>query len=263
MPYDTKRLLSRKDDLGATILDVEAAPGAGTGQVRLRTDSFALTTNNITYAAYGDSIGYWQVFPTARVGYGAMPVWGFATVVESLDDGVPVGTRVWGYLPVGDGLTVTAENVTGKSFMDGASNRAAVPAVYSRYVRVDGDPHYRREHEAFQMLYRPLFITSYTAVDFLLDASLFGAKQIVISSASSKTAYGVAWCLREAGIPLIGLTSSRNREFVERLGCYDQVLDYDDVEQSSPDVPTLYVDLASDGGSARPRASPLAGSPRP
>ena len=246
MPHDISRLLSRKDDLGATLIEAETARPLALGEVRMKIDRFALTTNNITYAAYGDTIGYWQVFPTAQEGYGAMPVWGFAQVEESRADGVDVGTRVWGYFPVSDGLTVSAENVTTKSFMDGAPNRAAVPAVYSRYVRTDGDPHYRPEHEAFQMLYRPLFITSYTAVDFLLDAGLFGAKQIVVSSASSKTAYGVAWCLREAGVPLIGLTSERNRAFVESLDCYDTVMEYDALEQVSPALPTLYIDLASD-----------------
>ncbi len=246
MPHDTKRLLSRKADLGDTLIEVQAAEPLTEGQVRLEIDAFALTTNNITYAAYGDSIGYWQVFPTAREGYGAMPVWGFARVAESRVDGLDAGVRVWGYLPVADALTVTAGDVTSRSFVDRAPHRAAVPAVYSRYVRTDADPHYRPEHEAFQMLYRPLFITSYTAVDFLLDASLFGARQLVISSASSKTAYGVAWCLRDAGVPLIGVTSDRNRAFVEGLGCYDQVVGYDGVERLSPDLPTLYVDLASD-----------------
>ena len=246
MPHDIKRLLSRKDDPGATLLEVQPTEALAQGQVRMEIDCFALTTNNITYAAYGDSIGYWQVFPTAREGYGAMPVWGFAQVVESLANGVQVGTRVWGYFPIADSLTVIADKVTGKSFMDGALNRAAVPAVYSRYVRADGDPHYRQQYEALQMLYRPLFITSYTAVDFLLEAELFGARQVVISSASSKTAYGVAWCLREAGVPLIGLTSNRNQAFVESLGCYDEVIEYDAIEQLSPDLPTLYVDLASD-----------------
>jgi hypothetical protein len=68
-----------------------------TGEVRLSIDRFALTSNNITYAAFGDAMNYWQFFPTtgadAADGWGIIPVWGFGTVTESLHDEVRVGER--------------------------------------------------------------------------------------------------------------------------------------------------------------------------
>lgn len=57
----------RKDDfltqrlvpLGGDTVEPPLAPG----QVRLAVDSFSFTANNITYAAAGDMLGYWQFYP--------------------------------------------------------------------------------------------------------------------------------------------------------------------------------------------------------
>ena len=50
----------------------------------------------------------------------------------------------------------------------------------------------------------------------------------MLSSASSKTAYGLAHLLhRRDGIKVIGLTSASNVAFVKSLGCYDEVVTYD------------------------------------
>ena len=53
----------------------------------------------------------------------------------------------------------------------------------------------------------------------------------MLSSASSKTAYGLAHLLhsRDNGIKVIGLTSAGNTAFVKSLGCYDEVVTYDNV----------------------------------
>lgn len=246
MTPSNHRLLTRFSDLGDTIVDAVPAAELAPGQARLRVDRFALTTNNISYAAFGDSIGYWRVFPTGVDGYGHMPVWGYADVAESRAAGVAEGARVWGYLPIADELIVTADKVTRYSFTDSAPHRRAVPAVYSRYTLCGSDPYYRPEMEGVAAIYRPLFVTSYTAVDFLRENAFFGARRILVSSASSKTAYGIAWCLEGAGVPVVGLTGARNRDFVAGLGCYDEVLDYDELERIDPGLPTLYVDLASE-----------------
>ena len=64
------------------------------GEVRLRIDRFALTANNITYAAFGETMNYWAFFPTGSAHTGCIPVWGFADVSESRADGVAAGERV-------------------------------------------------------------------------------------------------------------------------------------------------------------------------
>ena len=48
-------------------------------------------------------------------------------------------------------------------------------------------------------MYRPLFFTSFMLADQLEDNDWFGAEVLVLSSASSKTAYGTAFLLRGQG----------------------------------------------------------------
>ncbi|RZJ83123.1 MAG: DUF2855 family protein, partial [Brevundimonas sp.] len=245
---DMHRLMTNKADLGDTRPETLPDPSPGPGEVVLALDRFSLTTNNITYAAFGDAIGYWQVFPTGVDGWGLMPVWGFADVVASRAEGVAVGARVFGYFPMAGRLLVQAEKITPGGFADAAPWRKAVPDIYNRYVLVASDPHYAPELENAEALFRPLFITSYTAVGFLSDHDLFGARRVVVSSASSKTAYGAAYRLREIApdVQVVGVTGARNRDFVRSLGLYDPVIGYDEVESLPTGVPTLYLDLSGD-----------------
>ena len=74
--------------------DAPSARPLQPGQVRLAIDSFSLTANNLTYAAFGEAMQYWQFFPSGQEGLGCLPVWGFATVCESGVEGVQVGRRV-------------------------------------------------------------------------------------------------------------------------------------------------------------------------
>ena len=55
--------LVRKKDLHHTLLRDTAELPLGEGEVRVRIDKFALTSNNITYAAFGDAMNYWNFFP--------------------------------------------------------------------------------------------------------------------------------------------------------------------------------------------------------
>src|SRR5687768_1495 len=96
----TTTLLVKLDQLGTTRIATGDAVPLADGQIRTRVDSFALTSNNITYAAFGDAMNYWQFFPTGEDGWGIVPVWGFATVMQSLHPGVAVGERLYGYWPM-------------------------------------------------------------------------------------------------------------------------------------------------------------------
>ena len=87
----THQLLIRKDQLNQTELRTLLDVPLTEGQDRLRVDRFALTANNITYAAFGDAMNYWGFYPTGQDGWGIIPVWGFATVTQSQHPGVAVG----------------------------------------------------------------------------------------------------------------------------------------------------------------------------
>ena len=96
-------LVDRSDYRNTTLADAAPAPLAD-GEARLRVDAFGFTANNVTYAAAGDMIGYWNFFPAPDtdddVNWGRVPVWGFADVVESLSDYVVDGDRLFGYFPM-------------------------------------------------------------------------------------------------------------------------------------------------------------------
>ena len=62
--------------------------------------------------------------------------------------------------------------------------------------------------------------------------TLFGADTVLLSSASSKTALGTAHALRQRpDIHIVGLTSAHNVAFCQSLGCYSQVLSYEQLQQ--------------------------------
>lgn len=85
-------LFVRKDRLGEVEPRENPASPLRAEQIRLGVDSFALTTNNITYAAFGEAMNYWGFYP-AEAGWGRIPVWGFGSVLESQHPEVPVGER--------------------------------------------------------------------------------------------------------------------------------------------------------------------------
>jgi NADPH:quinone reductase-like Zn-dependent oxidoreductase len=225
-------------------IDAEAAAQAGKAVLAL--DHFALTANNITYAAFGDQMSYWNFFPAAD-GYGRIPVWGFADVVASGVEGLAVGERVFGYFPMSSHLVVEPGRLSPKRFVDQSAHRQGLSPVYNTYERVSGDPAYAPAQEAAQMILRPLVMTSYLIADFFEDNTFFGARQVLVISASSKTSLGLAFCLKRlaaAGISVIGLTSARNKAFVEGTGYYDKVVTYDAVSSLDASIPTAYVDMA-------------------
>jgi hypothetical protein len=249
-------VVDRKDLHRARWVQREAAPLAD-GEARLRIDLFALTANNITYAAFGEAMNYWAFYPTADADTGCIPVWGFADVFESRADGVAVGERFYGYFPIADQVVLQPARIGPAGFSDGAAHRRELHAVYNHYGRCSADAGYRAELEAQQALLRPLFTTSFLIDDFLADNAFFGARTVLLSSASSKTAYGTAHCLalrRGAAdaVRIVGLTSPANLAFTQGLDCYDEVLPYDAVASLAADKPAVYVDFS---GSAPLRAS--------
>jgi hypothetical protein len=241
-------LLVRKDQLATTRIATPPDEPLADGQVRVRIDAFALTSNNITYAAFGEAMHYWDFFPVAGddgANWGRIPVWGFASVVQSLHPGVAVGERLYGYFPMASSAVLTPTRLLTSGFTEGAPHRAELPAVYNQYSRCSADAFYTPDDEDAQALLRPLFATSWLIDDFFADNDFFGAKTLILSSASSKTAYGTAFQMHQRdGIEVVGLTSPGNVAFCESLGCYHRVLTYDQLDQVPVDTACAYVDFA-------------------
>jgi hypothetical protein len=247
-PFD---FLVRRDDLHRC--ELRPAPPIDSvalepGQVLLAVDAFALTANNVTYAVFGDAMRYWNFFP-APDGFGRVPVWGFATVTRSEHPGVKTGERVFGYLPMSTYFVVQADDVTRGSFFDRSPHRAENDAFYNQYQKIAADPGYDAKREAEQMLLRPLFFTGFLIDDFMADNSFFGARTVMVSSASSKTSIALAFQLFQRGrehAEVLGLTSKRNVEFVRGLGIHHRVLAYDEIETIAKTTPVVFVDMAGD-----------------
>ena len=55
----------RRDDLRESRIARSEVPELEPGQALLRVDSFGLTANNITYAALGEAMSYWDFFPAS------------------------------------------------------------------------------------------------------------------------------------------------------------------------------------------------------
>ncbi len=242
--------LVQRSDLSTTRIDsFDTSLSPAAGEVHLRVEHFAFTANNITYAVFGDSMHYWRFFPAAD-GWGCIPVWGFAVVEASACDGIAAGERFYGYWPMATHAALRPASVSGHGFTDASAHRADLPAIYNRYQRALP---MEAEREGEIAVLRPLFATAWLIADFMRQENDFGAATMLLSSASSKTAYATAFCLKQRpGVScIVGATSPSRRAFASSLGLYDDVIDYDALASLSSAEPTLYIDFAGDAAFRR------------
>lgn len=231
----------------AATLDEIALPPLSRGEALLRVEQFAITANNVTYAAIGDAFGYWDFFP-ALPGRGIVPVWGHAAVIDAGETELIVGERIYGYLPMATHLVVKPAAISTGSFSDGGAHRAARAAVYNQYRRLNGDPGHVPGGEDVRSVFEPLFLTSFLIETMFRRHRWYGAKRLIVTSASSKTALALAHVARAASpeVERVGLTSAQNIAFVERTGLYDKVLGYDELNELGAEA-SVSVDFAGNG----------------
>ncbi len=234
---------------GITRVLAAELPALADGQVRFRVERLALTANTVTYATVGDTLGYWDFFPTGDPGWGCVPAMGWAEVIESRHPDVPTGGRYYGWYPMARYVDLTVTPTT-DGLRDEGAHRAAHADVYRAHTATTRDALYQAgtDAEDRHALLRGLFVTGWLAEDYFADQDWFGARRVLVLSASSKTAIGFARCAAaRAGIDVIGVTSSRNLAFTRALGCYDEVVTYDEVAAIDPSTPTVSIDMAGSG----------------
>lgn len=144
----------------------------------------SLTPSSVTSLAIG-------IFP-ADGGFGVVPMWGHAVVEVSHCPDIAVGERVYGYLPMGTHLDVVPGKVSAGGFTDMAAHRQPMSPIYNQYSRLAADPEHDPAKEAERMLFGPLFKTGFLIEAMLRREGWFGAKNLIITSASSKR----QWVLR-------------------------------------------------------------------
>ena len=249
-------LVNKSNFADVTLVTLDDDP-LSDGFIRCKVGPWALTANNVTYMVTGDQIGYWHYFDPAHydlmieesddIRWGRMPIWGYATVTESHLDAIKVGTQIYGFFPVADAMDLKPVKLSPRGFQDGADHRTQLHSVYNSYSFTAADPSFGA-HQNLQPILRPLFTTSFLIDDFLARENFFGAQQVLLLSASSKTALGTAFCLKQRGnINVAGLTSGSNKGFVKDTRFYDDVVAYDDIAALDPSVKTAVVDMAGNG----------------
>ena len=245
-----KELQTLKTDLKKTrIVTQQLGNDIDENQVLLKVERFSFTANNVTYGVAGDAIGYWQFFPpTENLNneWGCIPMWGFAEVVSSNNDDIKNGERIFGYFPPANNLLVNPIKISLQSFVDGKEHRKELPPVYNNYVRLNGEENYDSSMDNVRALLFPLHITAFCLCDALEEQTYEGASQVIIISASSKTGIGLAQGLADnADSPkIVGLTSRNNTNFLEGLGCYDEVISYDQLEKINNQDLSVMVDMS-------------------
>lgn len=218
--------LVRRNDLSQSRVDQVELPPLQLGQALLRIERCALTANTLSYAASADQLGFWEFFP-APEGWGRVPTWGYAEVVESLHPELRVGERIFGYVPLSSHMVIDVNVPTAKTVSDGSAHRSHLPAVYNLYHR---DPLRGADQRDRRALLEPVFLMSFVMDDDFKEHCEYGAKSLIIIGASSKTSLGMAYLLKRRGAGrIVGLTAAANVDFVMSTGFYDEVLPYAEI----------------------------------
>ena len=264
MAHDDSKLSNRvleirRSSIGDAEVHEEPITELADGEIRLRIDRFAVTANNVSYAGAGDLLGYWDFFPSSDPStWGRVPAVGYAEIVESRNADLPVGGRYHGWYPMAESVTFTA-TATRDGFRDDGDHRQSHAPIYRAFSRTDADPFHddAPDGEDRHALLRVLLLTGFLADEFFADsggstahgdAPFFGAEQVVVLSASSKTAIGFSQrAAKRDGLAVVGLTSAGNAQFVRSLGCYDTVVTYDQIDDPDigvPKVDSVVIDMA-------------------
>jgi hypothetical protein len=231
-----------KSDITSISLVKESDAPLQDGEVRFKVEKASLTANNITYAVLGHRFKYWNFFP--HHAGGVLPVWGFAYVIESKCEAVKEGDRYYGYYPLADQLVIRPLKINEYGLVDGMGHRKELPQVYNYYEKVHPEM-MNRALEDIYMVFQPLFATSFLLAHFFQDQNGFGAQEVFITSASSKTALAFASMLSQMrnGIKVYGLTSGKNVDFCQSTGLYDQLSSYDEIKELTSEG-SVIVDFA-------------------
>lgn len=239
--------LVKKEQLNQTKIINEDTPQIFEEEVLFKIDKYFLSSNNITYAANGDNLKYWNFFPQEGT-YGVIPVWASLAVVKSNNTNIKEGERFFGFAPMGNYFKVRIGNYSSRGFSDISEHRTKLIALYNFYTKLSPKDFETNEILDYSIITRITFPTSFLLKSLLEWNSFFKAEQVIITSASSKTALGLAFLLNKYknkfGKKIIGITSSRSKKFVENSKFYDQVITYSDVNELLPKCNSVIIDFS-------------------
>lgn len=249
-----------RDDITSAVIVAEPEAPLPDGAVELAIDQFAMTANNVTYAALGKDVGlfgpggggYWDFFAD-RDAPGRLPVWGFATVTRSTVADVQVGERLYGYWPMASHAVLHPARINAAGFIDALPRRQPLPPLYNRYQRLAALDDYRPADHDLWPVFRPLYMTGWLIADQLDEHGDYGADEVLVTAASSKTAMGFAHAFRArvSRPALIALTSPASVPFLESSQLYDRIVTYDAIATLDAAVHSALIDIAGNPGVTR------------
>jgi len=237
-------LVFRRDDL--SVSEVRSLPPVDLrpGEVSLAVEKFGMTTNNATYARFGDDVvmAFWKAFP-GPAGWGRVPVWGVCRVEDSRHPGIAVGTRYFGYLPMSSHHLVQPLAMA-QGFFDATPVRDFLHPWYRTYQSLDSADSAEGLDDRRTLL-RPVYPASFNLADLVERKVADGARSVLVTGASSKVAIGLAEELveRELDVEITGITGESYYGFVENLGYYDDVWPYEELASVTVTGPTVFVDV--------------------
>ncbi|KAI6086155.1 hypothetical protein F4821DRAFT_238980 [Hypoxylon rubiginosum] len=254
------QILDKKNYFKQTLVPLpnESLPPLKESSIQIRTEALCLTSNNFSYCRVGHLLGWWDVHPIPASTpapyndtsiYGRINCWGYAKVTDSTFAGVPKGSYVWGYLPIGtlpQNLTVKAGTVPGQILITDEYRQKQLP-IYNRYwvhpESVSKEIAAKSDAIAYEAIVRVMHLTSYLMTGYMFPADPAQSVQLtpetadlagatVISFApGSKVGLAFAQLLRDPKrsssskpFKVIGAASEYSRAYVESTGAYDEVV---------------------------------------
>src|SRR3546814_17845009 len=112
------------------------------------------------------------------------------------------------------------------ALVTGVQTCALPISIYNHYQRIEALEGYRAADHDVWPVFRPLFLTGWLIADQFGDEGDYGAAQILIASASSKTAIGFGFPLKQRAEPrpeTAGLRSTAHIDSLRAPGIYDRV----------------------------------------
>ncbi|KAL7952533.1 hypothetical protein V8C34DRAFT_323000 [Trichoderma compactum] len=238
-----------------TLHNADPLPDLAVREIRIPSRIISNTINNFTYARLGHLFGWcnvWAAVPSLPAPYddaskyGRVSAWGYGEVIESKNDRVPVGTKLYGYLPIGgysEVLQVTVEDETGH-VLETSERKASQLQIYNRYIPYppELDLEADKSSRGLNSALRVFFETSYM-LNCSSNADLANAV-VVLLGASGKTALSFAYLLRQSRPAehqprkIVAVGSAQSRSFTEATGLYDDLLLYTDISSTDDSIAT-------------------------
>ena len=143
---------------------------------------------------------YLEPYYLGRSGHrGRIPVGASARSPGPARCDVAVGERLYGFWPMSSDALLTIGRATPAALTETSPHRRELAPVYNSYVRVAADPRMPPGSEPTCRSSGRCSTTSFLIDDFLAESGFFGADTVLITSASSKTSIGLAYCLSQRG----------------------------------------------------------------